>query len=64
MKLNCVSCGHTVDLRHDYDDYDGQVKCFTCGALLAVRTQNAQVKWVERVVTHHQDEDSTLQGTK
>ncbi|HLA85596.1 MAG TPA: hypothetical protein VJL29_12455 [Thermoguttaceae bacterium] len=64
MKLNCVSCGHTVDLHNDYDDYDGQVKCFTCGALLAVRTQEGQVKWVERVVPHHHDEESSLHGTR
>ncbi len=63
MKLNCVSCGHIVDLRDGYDDYDGQVKCFACGALLAVRTQEGQVKWVERVATQHHEEDSTLQGT-
>ena len=38
MKLNCLSCGHTVDLHNDYNDYNGQVKCFVCGALLTVRT--------------------------
>lgn len=47
MILNCLSCGHTLDLRDAYDDYDGQVKCFTCGALLAIRTREGQVKWVE-----------------
>ena len=25
-------CGHSVDLHRDYDDYEGQVKCFVCGA--------------------------------
>ncbi len=64
MKLNCVSCGHTVDLRDGYNDYDGQVKCFTCGALLAVRTQDGQVKWVECVAIHHHDEDHSLQGVR
>ena len=47
MKVNCLSCGHALDLRDAYDDYDGQVKCFACGALLAVRTRDGQVKWVE-----------------
>ncbi len=47
MKINCLSCGHTLDLRDAYDDYDGQVRCFVCGALLAIRTQEGQVRWVE-----------------
>ena len=63
MKLNCVSCGHTVDLHNDYDDYDGQVKCFTCGGLMAIRTQDGQIKWVELVVSTRQSEDSRFQGT-
>jgi DNA-directed RNA polymerase subunit N (RpoN/RPB10) len=62
MKLNCLSCGHTVDLRDGYNDYDGQVRCFTCGALLAVRTQEGQVKWVELVVSPRPDTNSRLQG--
>ena len=62
MKLNCLSCGHTVDLRDGYNDYDGQVKCFTCGALLAVRTQEGQVKWVELVLSPRHDENSSLRG--
>jgi ribosomal protein S27E len=47
MNLNCLSCGHTLDLRDAYDDYAGQVKCFICGALLAIRTEGGQVKSVE-----------------
>jgi DNA-directed RNA polymerase subunit N (RpoN/RPB10) len=63
MKLNCLSCGHTVDLRDSYNDYDGQVRCFTCGALLAIRTQDGQVKWVELVGSPRRHEDSALHGT-
>jgi hypothetical protein len=46
MKLNCLSCGHYVDLRDDYSDYNGQVKCFVCGALLTIRTEDGLVKSV------------------
>ena len=46
MKLNCLSCGHTLDLHDAYDDYQGQVKCFICGALLDVLTHDGQVKSV------------------
>ena len=46
MKLNCLSCGHSVDLHRDYDDYEGMVKCFVCGALLTILTENGHVKRV------------------
>ena len=63
MKLNCLSCGHAVDLRDGYNDYDGQVRCFTCGALLGIRTEDGQVKWVEIVASRREGEDSTLGRT-
>ena len=62
MKLNCLSCGHTVDLRDGYNDYDGRVRCFVCGALLAIRTQDGQMKWVELVASARRGEDSTLKA--
>ena len=49
LRVNCVSCGHSVDLRGAYDDYDGQVKCFACGATLHVRTEGGMVKAVHYV---------------
>jgi len=64
MRLNCLSCGHAIDLRDAYNDYDGQVKCFACGGLMAIRTQDGQVKWVELLTRPRHDEDSTLQETR
>jgi hypothetical protein len=46
MKLNCLSCGHSLDLHNDYDDYDGLVKCFVCGAMLLIRSEDGRVKRV------------------
>lgn len=46
MKVNCLSCGHSLDLRDAYDDYEGQVRCFICGSLLAIHTEDGQVKSV------------------
>ena len=63
MKMNCLSCGHAIDLRDGYNDYDGRVRCFVCGALLAIRTLDGQMKWVELVASARRGEDSTLQGT-
>lgn len=47
MNVNCLSCGHSLDLRDGYDDYSGQVRCFICGSLLAIHSEDGQVKSVE-----------------
>jgi transcription initiation factor IIE alpha subunit len=46
MKINCLCCGHKVDLDDAYDDYEGQVKCFACGAILEIKTEQGGVKHV------------------
>jgi ribosomal protein S27E len=43
MKVNCLSCGHSLDLGDAYDNYQGQIRCFICGALLNVRAEDGQV---------------------
>ncbi len=58
MKVNCLSCGHSVDLRDSYDDYQGQIKCFVCGAVLAVRTEDGEIKSVEYVSGRPQSNES------
>lgn len=49
MRINCLSCGHKVDLDDAYDNYEGQVKCFVCGAALAVKTEEGSLKLVKFV---------------
>ena len=44
MKINCISCGHKVDIGDAYDDYEGAVKCFVCGTLLEIRTEEGSLK--------------------
>jgi len=46
MKINCLSCGHKVDLGDAYGDYAGQVKCLVCGVMLEIRTEEGNVKSV------------------
>jgi len=46
MRVNCLSCGHKLDLDDAYDDYAGQVKCLVCGAILEIRTEEGNVKSV------------------
>jgi hypothetical protein len=63
MKLNCLSCGHTLDLRGNYDDHEGLLKCFICGALMALHTEKGHVKRVTMVAHLPQDDQSQLQST-
>jgi DNA-directed RNA polymerase subunit N (RpoN/RPB10) len=38
MKIKCVSCGHELNLDHwVFDDYEGPVKCFSCGKMMEVK---------------------------
>ena len=49
MKINCLSCGHKVDLDDVYDDYKGPVKCFACRSLLEIETHQGQLKSINVV---------------
>jgi hypothetical protein len=44
MKINCIACGHKIDLDDVYGDYEGQVKCFACKALLEIKTEEGNIK--------------------
>jgi hypothetical protein len=50
MKVNCLSCGHKVDLDDAYDDYDGAVKCFACRATLEIRTEQGRLRTVRQAI--------------
>ena len=46
MKINCLSCGHKVELDDVYDDYAGLIKCYACGALLEIKTEDGKLRSV------------------
>ena len=46
MKINCLTCGHKVDLDDVYDDYEGCVKCL-CGTMLEIRTEEGRLRSVK-----------------
>jgi hypothetical protein len=46
MKINCLSCGHKVELDEAYDDFEGRIKCL-CGALLEIRTVEGKLKAIK-----------------
>jgi len=49
MKINCLSCGFKVDLADAYDNYEGQVKCYACGTILEIKTEEGIVRAVKPV---------------
>lgn len=37
MKINCISCGHQIDVDDDsYARYHGPLRCWVCHAVLSV----------------------------
>lgn len=46
MKINCLNCGHKIELDDVYDDYEGLVKCMTCRTLLSIKTEDGRLKGV------------------
>ena len=51
MKINCLSCGHNVDLDEAYtDNYEGAIKCYSCDATLEIKTEQGSVRGVHLCV--------------
>ena len=47
MKINCLSCGHNVDLDDVYEeDYEGPIKCFGCDGTLEIKTEHGSLRRV------------------
>jgi hypothetical protein len=51
IKINCLSCGFKIDLDDAYDDYEGQVKCLTCHALLDIRLDQGNIRGVKIIAS-------------
>ena len=65
MKINCLACGHSVDLDDDYGDYAGLIKCFVCSALLDIVTEEGQIKSVRfvKIVRGAPEPDEALESS-
>lgn len=48
IRLNCLACGHSMDLGDAYEDYAGEVKCWGCQAVLEVTLQEGKLKAMKR----------------
>ena len=43
MQIRCIHCGHNFKLDEAYDDYEGEVKCWVCGAILEIKMKDAHL---------------------
>ena len=44
MRVKCISCGNELNLDHwVFEDYSGPVKCFSCGAMMEVKSTGGEV---------------------
>jgi hypothetical protein len=44
IKLNCLACGHSMDLGDAYEDYEGEVRCWGCQAVLDVTLSEGKLR--------------------
>lgn len=44
MKINCIACGHNFQVDDAYDDYEGPVRCWVCGALLEIKAIDGSLR--------------------
>jgi ribosomal protein S27E len=44
MRVKCISCGEELNLDHGiFEDYSGPVKCFSCSAMMEVKSTRGEV---------------------
>jgi hypothetical protein len=44
VKLICPACGHPIELNEAYEDYQGEVRCWGCRAVLEVKLRGVQLQ--------------------
>lgn len=66
MKVNCTSCGYEVNLDlTGFEDYNGSVKCFCCGAMMEVKITEGFVYSINPLgIQQAQTSNNTLENPK
>jgi ribosomal protein S27E len=52
MKVDCLCCGHQLELDDAYNDFEGQIKCLACSALLDILINGGKLKKVRFDSSH------------
>lgn len=49
MRVNCLGCGHMINLGHDYANYKGPVRCNVCRTISFIEAENGKIKTMRPV---------------
>ena len=62
MKFECLMCGYEINLDHDiFIEYEGPIKCFSCGGMMEIRTVQGTVDSVDLPsVSAHQSAENVV----
>ena len=44
MRIRCLSCGHQVEVDESYSEFEGDIKCVICGAILKCKFEDGNLK--------------------
>lgn len=44
IKVNCLECGHPMDLSESYEDYEGEVRCWGCRTVMKVALREGKLQ--------------------
>jgi hypothetical protein len=44
IKLSCLSCGHPMELGDAYEDYQGEVRCWGCRAIVDITLREGKLQ--------------------
>jgi hypothetical protein len=48
IKLNCLACGHLLELGEAYEDYEGEVRCWGCRTVLEIALREGKLRSMRR----------------
>jgi len=59
MRVKCISCGNELNLDHGiFEDYSGPVKCFSCSAMMEVKSTGGEVYSINPLAVYERNRSS------
>ena len=56
MRVKCISCGNELNLDHGiFEDYSGPVKCFSCSAMMEVKSTGGEIYSIKATIRRGQE---------
>ena len=59
MRIKCISCGQELNLDHwVFEDYSGPVKCFSCSAMMEVKSTGGEIYSINPLAVYERKRSS------